>query len=126
MDFKAHEIQPVYLVIHSDSLRLQENLLPSIYEHKVHKGLSGAEALESAFLETNSDLRKLRSAYICGSTATAVVLDGSPSTLRILCANSGDSPAFVVNRSGQYKNLVKMSLTVTAGVPGNASTACSF
>jgi len=70
--------------------------LSAIYEQGL-SGVYGPEALQRSFLDTNNDLRKMRSAYSCGSTATTVILDGDS----ILCANAGDSPAFVVSRSGE-------------------------
>ena len=76
---------------------LQENLLGALY-NQVQKGTTSATALERAFQDTNNDLRKIRSAYFCGSTATTVILDG----LRIVCANTGDSPAFIVGKSGKH------------------------
>ena len=78
----------------------QENLLSAIYEQGLN-GVHGAEALQRAFVDTNNDLRKMRSAYSCGSTATTVILHGD----KVLCANAGDSPAFVVSRSGENSSL---------------------
>ncbi len=75
---------------------LQEHLLDAVYD-AARDGIRGIPALERAFVETNNDLRKHQNAYTCGSTATTVVLDGR----RIISANAGDSPAFVVWKSGE-------------------------
>ncbi|GAX73132.1 hypothetical protein CEUSTIGMA_g585.t1 [Chlamydomonas eustigma] len=78
------------------STYLQENLLNSVYE-TAKQGIYGADALHRVFMSTNADLRHVKAAYACGSTATTVIVDGSG----ITCANAGDSPAFIVGTSGE-------------------------
>jgi serine/threonine protein phosphatase PrpC len=74
---------------------LQEHLLNSVYE-AAKNGIYGADALHHVFMSTNADLRHVKAAYACGSTATTVIVDGTG----ITCANAGDSPAFIVGSSG--------------------------
>eukprot|EP00195_Chlamydomonas_chlamydogama_P014520 CAMPEP_0202894548 /NCGR_PEP_ID=MMETSP1392-20130828/3934_1 /ASSEMBLY_ACC=CAM_ASM_000868 /TAXON_ID=225041 /ORGANISM="Chlamydomonas chlamydogama, Strain SAG 11-48b" /LENGTH=497 /DNA_ID=CAMNT_0049579277 /DNA_START=245 /DNA_END=1738 /DNA_ORIENTATION=- len=79
----------------STSSFLQAHLLSTI-DGKMQSCSDVRSAIEDAFLSTNLELRQ-RGAYSCGSTATTVLIEGTS----LICANSGDSPAFVVMQSGE-------------------------
>lgn len=82
-------------VLSLTALCLQAYLLRAVCQ-KMQQGLPAPRALTEAFLVTNSHLRCMQSSFYSGSTATVAMVDGH----RIICANAGDSPAFVVSKSG--------------------------
>eukprot|EP00798_Chlamydomonas_sp_ICE-L_P014775 gene14775-20824_t len=77
---------------------LQRHLLKNISGSLGPQGLAlpGIElsrSLSTIFQQTNNQLRRMN--YTCGSTATTVMMDGR----QLVCANCGDSPAFVLTKS---------------------------
>ncbi|KAG1665866.1 hypothetical protein FOA52_005355 [Chlamydomonas sp. UWO 241] len=79
---------------------LQEHLLGEV-SRRMRDGMPCSDALHASFKAANTELRKLRSSYMCGSTATVVVVNGR----EVTCANAGDSPAFIVTSSGAVTRL---------------------
>ncbi|KAG2494057.1 hypothetical protein HYH03_007701 [Edaphochlamys debaryana] len=82
------------------SIFLQRHLLPTIQAH-LQPGCDVHDALTSAFAATNAAFRATGS--IQGSTATTVILKAH----RLIAANVGDSPAFVVKKSGEVYSVIQ-------------------
>lgn len=82
------------------SIFLQQHLLPAI-RARLRPGCDVHDALLAAYLDTNNNFRATGS--IQGSTATTIVLKDS----RLIAANVGDSPAFVIKRNGEVFSLIK-------------------
>ncbi|GIL53149.1 hypothetical protein Vafri_8814 [Volvox africanus] len=79
---------------------LQQHLLPTIQAH-LQPGCDVHDALTAAYMATNAAFRATGS--IQGSTATTVILNNH----HLIAANVGDSPAFVVKKSGQVCSVIK-------------------
>lgn len=76
------------------SCYLQAHLLRNV-QARLQPGADVHAALHGAYLDTNAAFRGTGSCH--GSTATTVVVNGG----RLIAANVGDSPAFVIMRSGE-------------------------
>ncbi|GIL83457.1 hypothetical protein Vretimale_11182 [Volvox reticuliferus] len=79
---------------------LQQHLLPTIQAH-LQPGCDVHDALTTAYMATNAAFRATGS--IQGSTATTVILNNH----HLIAANVGDSPAFVVKKSGEVCSVIK-------------------
>ncbi|KAG2446732.1 hypothetical protein HYH02_008293 [Chlamydomonas schloesseri] len=79
---------------------LQRHLLGAIQEH-LQPGCDVHDALTTAYSATNAAFRATGS--IQGSTATTIILKHN----RLIAANVGDSPAFVVKKSGEVYSVIQ-------------------
>eukprot|EP00198_Chlamydomonas_reinhardtii_P012576 XP_001701913.1 predicted protein [Chlamydomonas reinhardtii] len=79
---------------------LQRHLLSTIQEH-LQPGCDVHDALTTAYSATNAAFRATGS--IQGSTATTIILKHN----RLIAANVGDSPAFVVKKSGEVYSVIQ-------------------
>ncbi|GLC48409.1 hypothetical protein PLESTB_000094300 [Pleodorina starrii] len=79
---------------------LQRHLLSTIRAH-LHPGVDVHDALTAAYMSCNARFRETGS--IQGSTATTVILKDC----RLIAANVGDSPAFVVKKTGEVYSVIQ-------------------
>ncbi|KXZ43498.1 hypothetical protein GPECTOR_88g441 [Gonium pectorale] len=79
---------------------LQQHLLANIQSH-LQPGCDLHDALTAAYSATNAAFRATGS--IQGSTATTVILERR----RLIAANVGDSPAFVIKKSGEVYSVIQ-------------------
>ncbi|KAG2435264.1 hypothetical protein HXX76_007342 [Chlamydomonas incerta] len=79
---------------------LQRHLLSAIQE-QLQPGSDVHDALTTAYSATNAAFRATGS--IQGSTATTIILKHN----RLIAANVGDSPAFVVKKSGEVYSVIQ-------------------